>query len=222
MFSSIRVVYGTLDDQEILERESSTADIILNFADSDHPPSANAIMRGAKKHELNPVFIIHTSGTGILTWKTVETSSFGKLEQKVYDDWDGIDEVTSLPDSAAHRNVDKIFLEAGQSKLVRTAIVCPQSIYGAGRGPGNKRSQQLYNLTRIILTDGEGKRVGKGENRQTHVHIEDLSDLYVLLIEAAAVGGGEATWGRLGYYFSSVGEQVSLILRLSLSVIFNY
>lgn len=125
----------------------------------------------------------------------------------MYNDWDSVNEVTSLPDSAAHRNVDKVFLGAGESKLVKRAIVCPPSIYGVGRGPGNKRSQQLYNLTRIILTDGEGKRVVKGENKQTYVHIEDLSDLYILLIEAAAVGGGMATWGKSGYYFSSVGEQ---------------
>jgi len=72
----------------------------------------------------------------------VQLRTFGELEGKVYDDWDGIDELTSLPDSAAHRNVDKIFLEAGSddSGPVRTAIVCPTTIYGVGRGAGNTRS----------------------------------------------------------------------------------
>jgi nucleoside-diphosphate-sugar epimerase len=211
VYPKARLVYGGLDDLELLEKESAAADIILNFADSDNTHSAEAIVRGAKKHQVKPVFIIHTSGTGILTWKTVETGTFGQLEEKVYDDWEGIGEVTSLPDSAAHRNVDKIFLEAEENgnKLVKTAIVCPPSIYGIGRGPGNKRSQQLYNLSNIILSAGEGKRVGEGKNRQTHVHVKDLSQLYVLLIEAAAVGGGAATWGQQGYYFSSIGEQVN-------------
>lgn len=210
-YPKVRLVYGGLNDLEILVQESAAADIVLNFADSDHPPSAKAIVRGAKQHTKTPVFVIHTSGTGILTWKTVETGAFGQLEDKVYDDWEGVDEVTSLPDHAAHRNVDKIILDAGETKneSVKTAIVCPPSIYGIGRGPGNKRSQQLYNLTSIILQAGEGKRVGAGENQQTHIHIKDLSDLYVLLIEAAAAGGGAATWGKQGYYFSSRAEQVS-------------
>lgn len=209
LFPKITLVYGDLDDVGLLEEESAKANIILNWADSDHPRSANAIVRGAKKHAVDkPVFLIHTSGTGILTWKTVQDKSFGDLEEKVYDDWDGIDEVISLPNDAAHRNVDKIILDAGEHPAVRTAIVCPPSIYGPGRGPGNKRSQQLYDLSRMILKTGKGMRVGKGENKQTHIHVYDLSDLYLLLIEAAAAGGGEATWGNKGYYFSSRGEQV--------------
>lgn len=211
VYPNVKPVYGGLNDLALLEKESSAADIVLNFADSDHPPSAEAIVRGAMQHKDTPVFVIHTSGTGILTWKTVETGTFGQLEEKVYNDWEGIEEVTSLPDSAAHRNVDKVFLEAEENGngLVKTAIVCPPSIYGVGRGPGNKRSQQLYNLSNIILSAGEGKRVGEGKSRQTHVHVKDLSQLYVLLVEAAAAGGGAATWGKQGYYFSSVGEQVS-------------
>ncbi|KFX91872.1 hypothetical protein V490_05679 [Pseudogymnoascus sp. VKM F-3557] len=207
-YPKIKLVYGNLDDVELLEEESAEADIILNWADSDHPKSTEAIVRGAKRHTADkPVFLIHTSGTGILTWSTVESKTFGDLEGKIYDDWEGIGEVTSLPDGAAHRNVDKIILAAGEDPAVKTAIVCPPSIYGVGRGPGNKRSQQLYDLTRIILTSGKGMRVGKGENKQTHIHVYDLSDLYVLLIDEAVAGGGKATWGSEGYYFSSRGEQ---------------
>jgi nucleoside-diphosphate-sugar epimerase len=208
----MRIVIGSLDDIATLEDESAKADIVLNFADSDHPPSSEAIMRGANRHtSTKPIFVIHTSGTGILTWKTVETNTYGELEDKVYNDWDGICEVTSLPDFAAHRAVDKVFLDgATDEPAVKVAVVCPPSIYGVARGPGNKRSKQLYDLSAIILSSGKGIRVGKWQNRQTHVHVYDLSDLYVRLIEQAAAGGGTATWGKGGYYFSSRGEQVSL------------
>jgi nucleoside-diphosphate-sugar epimerase len=110
------------------------------------------------------------------------------------------------------RNNYPIFLEASDEHggPIRVAIVCPQTIYGLGRGPGNKRSQQLYDLARIILSNGKGVRVGKGENRQTHVHIHDLSDIFVALVEEAAAGGGKATWGREGYYFASRNDHVSL------------
>lgn len=213
VYPKVKLVYGDLGDLALLEEESSKADIILNWADSDHPLSTEAIVRGAAKHTKDsPVFIIHTSGTGILTWRTVEKKTFGDLDPKVYNDWDGIDEVTSLPDNAAHRNVDKIILAADDSGSVRTAIVCPPTIYGLGRGVGNTRSQQLYELSRMTIQSGKGMRVGKGLNEQTHVHIHDLSDLYVLLVDEAAVGGGKATWGKTGYYFCSRGPQVSNIL----------
>ena len=38
--------------------------------------------------------------------------------------------------------------------------------------------------------------------------MQDLSDLYVLLAEAAAGGGGKATWNEDGYYFAENGEFV--------------
>ena len=211
VYQKIRLVYGGLDDAAVLEEEAAKADIILNFADSDHLPSANALVRGSKRHTCGkPAFLIHTSGTGILFWKTINTSTYGDLEPKVYDDWDGIDELTSLPDFALHRNVEKIILEAANdgNGLVKTAIVCPPIIYGLGRGPGNKRGKLLYDLAHLTLRSGEGVRVGKGENRQTHIHVHDLSDLYVLLVEQAAMGGGNATWGKKGYYFASNGDQV--------------
>ena len=54
-----------------------------------------------------------------MEWKTVQSRTFGESEDKVYDDWDGINESTSLPDSAAYCNVDKIFLEAGGDDSLR-------------------------------------------------------------------------------------------------------
>jgi hypothetical protein len=81
----MRIVIGSLDDIATFKDESAKADIVLNFAHSDHPPSSEAIMRGANRHTgTKPIFVIHTSGMGILTWKTVETNTYGELEDKVY------------------------------------------------------------------------------------------------------------------------------------------
>ena len=214
VFPRMKIVYGSLDDEAILEEESAKADIIMNWASSDHPSSAEAIARGvlaAKGVKDHPTYLIHTSGTGILTWKTVETKRYGDLEAKIYDDWEGISEVTSFPDHAAHRDTDKIVLTAGtrDDGRIKTAIVCPPTIYGVGRGPVNKRSMQLYDLAKMTLVTGKGMHVGQGNNEQTHVHLYDLTKLYILLIEAAVAGGGNATWGEKGYYFGSRGPQVS-------------
>lgn len=110
----------------------------------------------------SPVFVIHTSGTETLIWKTVETNTYGELDDKVYNDWDGVGEITSLPDFAAHRDVDKIFLDGSKDySAVKVAIVCPPSIYDVARGLSNKHCKQLYDLSAIILSSGKGMRVGK-------------------------------------------------------------
>jgi len=40
------------------------------------------------------------------------------------------------------------------------------------------------------------------------VHVSDLSDCYLKLIEAAVAGGGKATWGKEGYYLTENGTLI--------------
>ena len=90
-------------------------------------------------------------------------------------------------------------------------------------------------LTRCILQEKKGIQVGKGKafcksidlsfpsytSRSSHVacwliwiyegtnvHVNDLSDCYLKLIEAAVSGGGKATWGKEGYYLTENGTHV--------------
>ena len=94
------------------------------------------------------------------------------------------------------------------SDRVKTAIVCPPTIYGPGRGPGNQRSFQIYNLAKRVLETKKGIQVGKGQNIWHQIHVNDLSDLYLRLGEEATQGGGKATWGKEGYYLAENGSFV--------------
>ncbi|KAI6914375.1 NAD(P)-binding protein [Hortaea werneckii] len=137
----------------------------------------------------------------ILLFADIKSGTYGEALDKVYDDLENVSEVTSLPDFAPHRNVDKIVLQAGteHQDRVKTAIVCPPTIYGPGRGPGNKRSHQVPELARSTLERGAGIKVGAGKTFWGDVHVHDLSDLYLKL---------PATWGAEGYYFCEGGEHV--------------
>lgn len=180
----------------------------VDCADADHVVAAEALIKGLAAHgPESPGYIVHTSGTAIIAFADIERQTFGESSSKIYDDWDGIGEITSLPDFAPHRNVDKIIL-AADTHNVKSAIVCPPTIYGRGRGPGNQRSHQVPELSRCTLQKGHGIQVGAGKTYWSNVHVHDLSDAYVALIEAAAAGGGKATWGREGYYFIENGEHV--------------
>ena len=155
-----------------------------------------------------PKCFIHTSGTGILITDDVATGAYGTQNDKVFDDWEGIKEITSLPDHALHRKVDKIVLDASESApdYIKTAIVCPPAIYGLGRGPGNRKRSQIYFLARTLLKAGKGARIGEGRNIWSAVHVQDLSRLFLLLGEAGTSMDAPATWRAEGYYFAENGE----------------
>ena len=182
---------------------------MADFAHADHAVAVKALTDGLAART-EPGYLIQTSGTGILLFADLEHGVFGEASPKIYDDWEGIDEVTSLPDFAPHRKVDKMILAAGTGKAskIKTAIVCPPTIYGQGRGPGNQRGHQVYELARCTLEQKQGFQVGAGRTYWPNVHVFDLSKVYLALVEAAANGGGKATWGEAGYYFTENGEHI--------------
>lgn len=184
---------------------------MVDCADDDHVAAATALTKGATHHTPDrPLWLIHTSGTGALMVEDMRASTWGIDRPKQYDDWEGVDELLNLPDDAIHRAVDKIIIEAGRKDpdLIQTAIVCPPSIYGPGRGPGNQKSVQTYWFAEAVLKRGKGFLVGEAKNIWHYVHIHDLSDLYLRLGEAAATNGGNATWNDKGYYLAENGPFV--------------
>lgn len=206
-YPKIKLVYGDLDSADLLEEEASKADIVYQFANCDHEAGTSALIKGMQRSAKPTVYYIHTSGTGILTGETARKNAFGDELTQQYNDWDGIKELWSLPDDNPHRPVDKI-VQASWSDKLKSAIVCPPTIYGPGRGPDNGRSIQTPKSVEAFLKGKKGWVVGKGQNVWHEVHVHDLSDLYLALTEAAVNGGSPATWNDEGYYFAENGEFV--------------
>ncbi|KAK0660695.1 hypothetical protein DIS24_g3289 [Lasiodiplodia hormozganensis] len=219
-YPKVRLVYGDLDSSELIAEEAAKADIVCNWANCDHAGAANAIVSGLSQRSSQgiPSYYVHTSGTAILMIQDQQLQVSGQPSTKVYDDIASIGELTSLPDPAWHRDVDKIVLAAANAPAhpLKTAIVCPPCIYGVGRGPGNTRSVQIPELTRHTLSRGKGFTIGEGQARWCSVHVQDLSAVFLALVAdaAAAVEAAslstttttKATWGPQGYYFAENGE----------------
>ncbi|KAJ5475213.1 hypothetical protein N7539_008279 [Penicillium diatomitis] len=226
-FPNVQTVMGDLDDSALLKRESAAADIVLHTADaSDHEGAAKSIAAGlvAGHSPDKPGYWLHTGGTGILTFEDSDKESFGNKSDKVYNDWDGVNELLTLPDHAFHRNVDKIVLEAAEkhADVLRVALVCPPTIYGTtrtyrpmplafgagrGRGPSSQRGRQVYELANVTLRLQKGPVIGKGDAIWNNVHVHDLSTVYSLLVEAAVAGRTDkGLWGPEAYYLTENGE----------------
>ncbi|KAH8723520.1 hypothetical protein GQ44DRAFT_309492 [Phaeosphaeriaceae sp. PMI808] len=185
------------------KRASDTADA------SDHEGAAKAIAQGlsSKQPKGKPGFWLHTGGAGILCWETMrDDTRLGEWSDREYNDWTAVQDLTGLPEDAFHKNVDNIVLGAG-SESVKTAILCPPTIYGHGRGPVNTRSRQAYELAHLIFTAQYIPIIGQGKARWNNIHISDLSQLFVLLTEAAVNNNIHSDlWNDNGYYLVENGE----------------
>lgn len=108
--------------------------------------------------------------------------------------------------------MDKIVLSSISPKI-KTAIICPPTIWGLGRGTGNRRSIQIYNLCAITLTRGSGIKIPHPLADKLfwqNIHLWDLTNVYLELInDAIGEFNGQkvrATWNEEGYYFAENGR----------------
>ncbi|KAI4718074.1 NAD(P)-binding protein [Aureobasidium sp. EXF-10727] len=213
-FPKVKTVQGDNDSSDLLKEEASKADIVIHTADaSDHEGAAKAIAEGlASGHSASkPGYWLHTGGTGILTYFDSSADKLGEHTDKVFDDLDGVDELIGLPKEAFHKNVDEIVINAGTnaSGVVKTAIVCPPTIYGDGRGPSLTRGRQVYELAKTVLDIQAAPVIGGGKAMWNNVHVHDLARAFVLLVEEAAKNNTDSKlWGKNGYYFTENGEHV--------------
>ncbi|PSR94156.1 hypothetical protein BD289DRAFT_451496 [Coniella lustricola] len=213
-------VYGSLDDGAVIEKAAAKADVVIHDVSS-----AETIAKGleAGHSAERPGYWIHTSGTGILQYLCwlrclIHDTLHSRTGQPPhpgdsYDDVADIFLITSFPQAASHRPIDALVQATARRNgaAVRTAIVCPPTIYGVGRGPGNTRSIQVPDLIKTSLKLGFVPFVGTGLTEWDQVHVADLADLYVRLLEkaVATVMGEEEheeeVFGEKAYYFAEAG-----------------
>lgn len=180
--SGLRPVIGGLDDAGLLTRLAGEAELVVNTADSDHRGAVEALLAGLRGRGGT---LVHTSGSSI-----VADEGTGAYSERVFAD---DDEFTPIPAKVGRVAIDRL-VRAAQG--VRGIVVCPTMIYG--RGLGSKRdSIQVPTLIAAAKRRGAGVHIGAGRNLWSNVHIEDLVDLYMLVIDRAPAGS---------FYFAENGE----------------
>ncbi|XWW99701.1 hypothetical protein V2A60_007713 [Cordyceps javanica] len=211
-YPKVKFVYGSLEDSETLLDAVAKNDVVIHTADSsDNVPGATAIAMGLEEGHTpeNPGYWIHLGGTSILTWYDQKHGREGEppLPEQTYRDIDDVERLVTLPDYAHHRNVD-ILVQDTISDAVKVAILCPPTIYGQGSGPVNTRTVQVPDLAKATLKEGYAPVVGKGETEWDNVHVDDLADLFVKLLDATQdpnLNKNPEIFGLHGYFFASNG-----------------
>lgn len=220
-------IMGTLDDHELLRRESARASVVFNTANCDHQDSAIAIIRGlserSKESGSRPI-LIHTSGAGVLSAPSRGTG-VAPEEDPAAGLWNDTDIAAhaAIPAHAPHRHVDVEVFAAAKTGLLKTYLVVPPTVFGRGLGPfaESRMSIQIPRLVYYALMRRRAMYVGKGANQWTNVHVVDLAELYLLILEAAMKD--MAPEGESGIFYpatehftwSTVAHRVAQVLHAS-------
>lgn len=204
--NKVTPVIGDLDNLEFLSKYVGECDVIINTANVDHVPSAQAISDVLVALK-TPKILIHTSGTSVIGDEIAEN----KPTPKVYYDDKSIDDINSLPMDQAHRPVDKIVLDINEKNpLIKTAIVCPSTIFGVSKGYGRTISIQIPYMMTLAIQNKQTSTVYHGNYIWSHVHISDLGELYLLILKKF-LDGEDIPQGSKGYYFGAYVEENEVV-----------
>lgn len=188
----IEPVIGSLDDVDVLVRGCRDADGVINAANADHLASAQVLadaLAGTGKA------LLHTSGSSVVG----DDARGDRLADSIFDE----DTPFAVAPLKQARHELNAMLLAAARRGVRSIVICPALIYGAGRGL-NPRSIQIPFLVDQARASGVVRVVGRGVNRWSTVHIDDLSELYLLALDHAPAGSfyfaenGEASFAEIG------------------------
>jgi nucleoside-diphosphate-sugar epimerase len=182
----IEPIIGTLDDVPILADAAQWADGVINAASSDHRGAVEALVAAVERSG-KP--LIHTSGSSIVC-----DDALGDSENPAI--WNEDTYLDPVPMRQARVAIDRYVREAGIYKGIRSVVICPTMVYGTGRGV-HPDSDQVPKLTLRSRERGAGLYIGKGINRWSNVYIDDLVDLYLLVLAKAPAAS---------FFFAENGE----------------
>ncbi len=170
----IEPLMASLTDYGPLQQAARSVDAVINAANSDNAFVVLAIL--PQLYGTGKVFI-QTSGTSVVS--TYDQGEF--VDRVFYEDTP----FQPQPEKATRVAID---LQVLRSALdgVRSVVIRPGLIYGGGIGVSSGSVQ----IPKLIeeAQKGVARHIGRGLNVWSNVHIDDVSDLFLLALEHSAPG----------------------------------
>ncbi|OJI86041.1 hypothetical protein ASPTUDRAFT_27139 [Aspergillus tubingensis CBS 134.48] len=204
------VMFSSFNETDCLEKIAEDFDVIIHAGAGWHTPSAKALItgQGTRKARIGQTAAPHyiqISGTSNLsdrpyTDNYTDTHLFTDIED-IY----SYEKYRESRETYHQRTTDLTVCETGSALGVSTYIVMAPTIFGQGTGPFNRYSIQLPAMIADALNSGAVSVVGKGNTVWSHVHIQDLAGLFVVMLQKICTGV-EIPSGKKGIYFCETGE----------------
>ena len=210
------VLFNDLNDVDLIADLASQHDIVVNAGTGFHPTSAEAIVRALSKRQPQAVsggearkpWVVHTSGCSNISDDPLAGDD---RRDRWFNDADplAIYEHQKAADARApylQRTTELAVLDAGEETGVSAIVLQIPLIYGEGRGLFNTVGAMVPTMIKYVLDTGFGAKLGDGSGCIGVVHIDDLAELYVLIVQRILEDGGKALpSGKGGTIFPCVG-----------------
>ncbi|KAF5857192.1 hypothetical protein ETB97_006150 [Aspergillus alliaceus] len=183
--------------------------VIIHAGAGWHTPSAKALITGQGTRKTRtgyPAHYIQISGTLNLsdrphTDEYTDTHLFTD-EEDIY----SFEKYRESRETHPPRATDIAVIETGEAVGVATYLtIMAPTIFGQGTGPFNRYSMQLPSMMADALNSGIVSVIEQGNTVWSHVHIEDLASLFIVLLKQICTGVTIPS-GRKGIYFCETGE----------------
>lgn len=202
-YPRVQTIIGHMGEFAKIEAAARDVDIVINTApDISHDEGIKSILAGLKARS-GKGYYVHTSGASLI-WDEPE----GLKEARLWDDIADIAELSALKEKHTHAVTDKIVRDGASD--VNVAIVSPGFV--GGLSPSIEHPTPI--TTPAILTTarafGSGFQIAQGENASAWIHVDDLANMFLILVEdaLAALAGTPIkraeelqVWGAEAYYF---------------------
>ncbi|RAH75784.1 hypothetical protein BO86DRAFT_426860 [Aspergillus japonicus CBS 114.51] len=200
------------EDVELLAYTASQHDVVIHCAGAWDPDAVEALVLGLGIRRTltgSPVYMIHTSTIANLH---DATSAQLDSEPRWFDD--------KLDNLLEHmwrrqnceiyrpRTTDLLLAQRSQEAGIRTYTIMAPLIYGLGTGPFDKRGAvHIRTLSVAAIRARQAVYLhSAGTGTVDYVHVQDLADLYELLLRRALTGDREVLRETRGILFASAGR----------------
>ncbi|KIY66918.1 NAD(P)-binding protein [Cylindrobasidium torrendii FP15055 ss-10] len=205
--AGVKVVVGSPNtDTEALEKLVAQADIIIDAYSADDLPGSKNIIEAATKSSKRP-HVIHFTGLAVI----VDNAGGQPSKFPAWDDTD-IPRLRTIPAQALHNDVDQEFLKADEQGHLYSYLFAPGAVFGQPSGAlvdaGLQTASEFFPdlvLGIVKTAGGDAAGVGEGLNAFSVVHVDDATDLAILLVKKILSDKG-FSHGWDGYYFASNGS----------------
>ncbi|KAI0111990.1 NAD(P)-binding protein [Daldinia grandis] len=208
------ILYKDIDDIDATIAAAAQHDVVINTTTGFHPASVQAVVRGLAQRKAatgRDVWLIHTSGNSNFSdtpitksWVEPEGREFDDAKDDIY----GYEKDREVREGPYHQRTTELsVIDLALELGVKSIVINSGTIYGRGTGLFNKTSAQVPLFAQAVLQFKKGILVGDGKGVWDHVHVEDLADLYLLVLERIIAKGGEGVpSGKKGIIFSGNGR----------------
>ncbi|MDX2004296.1 MAG: NAD-dependent epimerase/dehydratase family protein [Meiothermus sp.] len=174
-----QTVMGALSNSEVLSKTAQQTDGVIHLAQMRFDPSANFMtqMQASSKLQLDSVtaFLKGLEGSGKPLIVTGGTGAYRDTGSRVVDEDTPVQAPPMITGLAQAEN------NVLNSSSVRGMAIRPAIVFGRGSGPVSQVLAMSRGLGKVRMT-------GNGSNPLSLVHLEDVADLYLLMLEKAKPG----------------------------------